>query len=203
MQIDEYQDINPIKRQSSAHLQEQPLHSGRRQAEHLPFPPADTPLPDKYHSETRRWARQIDLSSNFRSRPVVLKESSIRLFTGGLAVDYPPEAHLIAGREFGDSLGLALGEGPIEVYLLSGDPDPEEAVDTLEREAALIASRIKELVQGGYVIRDKEGYRPITYGDVAVLLRTTRARANTFQEVFQRAGIPVYAERDGYCGGGS
>ena len=200
--VDEYQDINPIQETILQLISQDNLFMVGdvkqsiyrfRQADHRLFL-------DKYHSYQTEGdgPRRIDLSSNFRSRPVVLQGVNFlfkQLFTGGLAeLDYPPEAHLIAGREFGDSLGLALGEGPIEVYLLSGDPDPEEAVDTLEREAALIASRIKELVQGGYVIRDKEGYRPITYGDVAVLLRTTRARANTFQEVFQRAGIPVYAE---------
>ena len=200
--VDEYQDINPIQEAILQLISQDNLFMVGdvkqsiyrfRQADHRLFL-------EKYNAYQTAGdgPRRIDLSSNFRSRPGVLDGINFlfkQLFTGGVAeLDYPPGAQLVPGKQFGESVDLALGEEPIEVHLLSGDPGPEEAVDSLEREAALIACRINELVHGGYLVQDKEGYRPVTYGDMAVLLRTTKARANTFQEVFQQAGIPVYAE---------
>ncbi len=121
---------------------------------------------------------------------------------------------------------------PVEVYLLekssgSGDeellPDqartqdedwqPEggpvtgtggepEDLDATQREARVIAGRIRELVQGSgdgipglYVFDRKTGdYRPVVYRDIVVLLRSARNTANVFVEEFRAMGIPAYAD---------
>ncbi|MEG3070952.1 MAG: hypothetical protein RQM92_09260 [Candidatus Syntrophopropionicum ammoniitolerans] len=71
----------------------------------------------------------------------------------------------------------------------------------MQKEARLIAARIKELVglsaeQDALHIYDRglKQYRPLTYRDVVVLLRATSGHANTFVEEFRLFDIPVYAE---------
>ena len=101
------------------------------------------------------------------------------------AVEAPATEGAVAGEE-------AVGE-------LGGDEpeDPLEELNALEREAVVAAQRIQELVLGGEaLVWDKAagGYRPARYGDVAVLLRATRHKANAVLDVFARYGVPAYAE---------
>ena len=77
------------------------------------------------------------------------------------------------------------------------DEDAIEDLDALEREALVAAQRIQALVRDGQMqVWDKAtgGYRPARYGDVAVLLRATRHKANTVLDVLARCGVPAYAE---------
>ncbi|PZN12306.1 MAG: helicase, partial [Bacillota bacterium] len=147
------------------------------------------------------------------------------------AADYPPpesgranaageapvEFHLIereeagaGGEEDGASISEAVtggvgetGPGPED-----GEEDGEEALDasSLEREAAVVARRIRELVEGTggqpplHVWDKREGrYRPARYRDIVVLMRAVHSQAPVFVEVLSRLGIPVYARsRTGY-----
>ena len=77
----------------------------------------------------------------------------------------------------------------------------EEDLDAMQKEARLIAARIKELMgqSGGRQAlpvydRGLQKYRPLAYRDVVVLLRTTSGHANTFVEEFRQFDIPAYAE---------
>lgn len=83
------------------------------------------------------------------------------------------------------------------------DPEDPEDLETLEVEGRLIARRIAEMVRGTttnpgpeFQVWDKErkAYRPVSYRDIVVLMRATKARANVLMEVFRQADIPAYAE---------
>ena len=65
-----------------------------------------------------------------------------------------------------------------------------------EREAFIIGQRIKELINQGYPVYDTklDTYRPLTYRDIVVLLRSPKGTAENYLEYFHRLGIPVYAE---------
>jgi len=175
--------------------------------------------------------RRIDLTRNFRSRqgvvdavnfvfrqlmtPAVSKlayDSSAELVCGA---GYPPvsggrpeayeavELHIIERGGHDDSPGIndfhqnEPGNG-------GGDEqeEPEEDLDAVQMEARLIASRIKEIVDGspgkgpGLLIydNDRKAYRAATYRDIAVLMRATTGYANSFLEEFRQAGVPAYAE---------
>ena len=47
-----------------------------------------------------------------------------------------------------------------------------------------------------FAVWDKEikSYRPVSYRDMAILLRSPRIRANTFLEVFREFDIPIFAQ---------
>ncbi|MBO8140597.1 MAG: UvrD-helicase domain-containing protein [Firmicutes bacterium] len=91
-----------------------------------------------------------------------------------------------------------VSEGAPTTARASGE-DEEDGADltAFEREAVVAARRIRDLVEGGQAVvwdRDEGRYRPARYGDVAVLLRATRHKANCLVDVFARLGVPAYAE---------
>ncbi len=106
--------------------------------------------------------------------------------------------------------------GAEQIDGVPGVPDAEpDELERLEREAWLIACRIRQLVggsqdggaeqvsRGSSVVWDKslKMYRPIEHRDIVVLLRSVKNRANQVMEVFRQAGIPAYADLGtGYFG---
>jgi len=104
-----------------------------------------------------------------------------------------------AGTDTGETEGLETGE---EGQGEEGEPTPEEA-EALELEGRLIASRIMRMVKGTlerpgpeFQVWDRrsKAYRPVSYRDIVVLMRSTRHRANVLLEVFRQADVPAYAE---------
>ncbi len=144
---------------------------------------------------------------------------------------YDSKAELVCGAEYLPGSGtVPTGAGPTELYILeknfggespgidnvepqSRDSEGEEGrsqgeegeddLDAVQREARLVAYRIRDLVTGSgerqgpeIQVFDKNsgGYRPVRYRDIVVLLRATRNAANTFMEEFRTAGVPAYAD---------
>ena len=74
------------------------------------------------------------------------------------------------------------------------------ALTERQKEALLIAGKIKSMV-GVLPVRDEESgqMRPARYGDIVILLRGTVGWNEDLRAVFDREGIPAYAEsRTGY-----
>jgi ATP-dependent helicase/nuclease subunit A len=69
-----------------------------------------------------------------------------------------------------------------------------------EREARLVALRLRDLREAGHLIWDasQEQFRPVAWGDMVVLLRSVRSRAECFAKEFARLGVPLLAERGGF-----
>lgn len=114
--------------------------------------------------------------------------------------------------------------GPIEVHLIekgakeleggdeetaeddtelnNGKPqsEPEEDLSSIQLEARVVAKRIKDLFlqQEGkrLVVFDKNinGYRPVQYRDIVILMRATSNWAPVFCEELGAAGIPSFAD---------
>ena len=151
--------------------------------------------------------RKIELSKNFRSRREVI-EGVNALFRPIMSkevgdVDYRGGEELVFGAENYDP---SLGEqNRCELLLLdmSAEGDVgERKMDSTELEAVMIGKRIRELIESGQTVYDKEKKctRPIKYRDVAILLRgrgREQARLAAVRSVFEEMGIPVYAKEEG------
>lgn len=70
--------------------------------------------------------------------------------------------------------------------------------ELLSSEADFLARRIKELISSGLKVYDKKenGYRPIRYSDIAVLMRVTKNRADVFESALGAYDIPVIYEKE-------
>ncbi len=133
--------------------------------------------------------RKVILSSNFRSGPGVI-EGANDVFSKCMS---PEVGGLVYGEE------EMLREGIPHVIL----PEPEVELygirveqDAYCEEAAFVADKILQLLDGSHMVRDGENLRPITPGDIVILLRSPGVTGAIFSRALNIAGIPYYSEKD-------
>ncbi len=151
---------------------------------------------------------RIDLSRNFRSRSQVVDAVNFlfeRIMKSQTAeIDYDEGHRLIAAAGYPQPSDdrfraeLHLLERNQSGEASSGGEDSIEDYEVLEREALVVAHKILEIMDPADPLRLwdglRKGYRPCTYKDVAILLRSTKDRANAVMEILRRCGIPAYAD---------
>lgn len=179
---------------------------------------------EKFHTYSTEEGefRRVDLYQNFRSRREVIGSVNL-IFKQLLAkdlggIDYDDRAKLHFGAAYYDEIAdeekpedeetgekerIRLSEdGQREEYktefLVIEKAEGEEAT-ALEREAEVIALRIRKLMRELKVMgEDGQGLRPLRYGDIVILFRSSGAE-ETFEEIFGRYGIPCFVNsRTGY-----
>ena len=146
---------------------------------------------EKYQTyRERENACRIDLHKNFRSRSEVLdgvNEIFRQIMTENLGgIVYDKDAMLYPGAVFAPDSGEVRR---LPEFLLL---DPEDQ-DKQEAEARLVGMRIQQMV-GSFPVWDAKlsAYRPMTYRDIVILLRTVSGWAETFGEVLSDMGIPCF-----------
>ena len=76
---------------------------------------------------------------------------------------------------------------------------PGQKLNSKQKEAMVIAGRIKELIKAGHVSDGNGGFRSVHYSDIVILLRATLGWDDTFRRILESEGIPAYVEsRSGY-----
>lgn len=218
--IDEYQDSNPVQERILSAV------SGETEGRNNRFMVGDVKqsiyrfrqaMPElfqekyrRYPAETGQKERKIVLSKNFRSRKNVLDgvnfifRQIMQKDFGGIVYDEAAALH--AGRSFPEPEWEQSGANELLLIATAEAEDSEltEELKELDRrqvEATAIAARIRRLMESGYQVLDKETerYRPLRYGDIAILLRSMKNWSSVLDDVFGRAGIPYYAETaEGY-----
>lgn len=158
---------------------------------------------EKYYSYSKEGGncRRIDLHKNFRSRHQVLDSVNDLFYRimgkelGG--VSYDEEAALYPGADFPKE---EREEDPYRTeYLLIGKSEDKE-LTAREQEALVLAGKIRKLYASLQVMDKETGrLRPVRYGDMVILLRTTQGWAEEFKGILEKEGIPAYvASRTGY-----
>lgn len=163
-----------------------------------------------YPPEEGGKTRKVILSKNFRSRKNILDGINF-LFRQIMQkefgdVAYDAEASLYAGAAFPETTALCGGANEVILAEMAEQEDSEltEEMQELNRrqlEANVIVKKIKELLTSGFQVWDgKIGeYRPVAYGDIAILLRSMKNWSAVLDDVFGREGLPYYAETaEGY-----
>lgn len=163
---------------------------------------------EKYHTYPRTEegpSMRIDLHRNFRSRREVLtgvNEIFYRLMTPGVGgICYDEAAALYLGASMPEPEDDM--NGP-ELLLLDGDApelsDGEKELTAREMEAYAAAERIRGLLAHQQVWdAQREAFRPASYGDIVILLRSLTGWGDVYARVLTEAGIPAHTEsRTGY-----
>ena len=126
--------------------------------------------------------RRILLSDNFRSGGEIIEgvnqvfQTCMSRRVGGL--DYGEEEAL---RE-----GIAhrpLPDPGVELHVL------ETTQDTGMEEAAFVAERIKTMLRSGTMVREGDSLRPVTPGDIVILLRSAKNTAQDYRQALENLGI--------------
>lgn len=165
---------------------------------------------DKYHRYQAEGGKEvrIDLKKNFRSRTEVIDAVNNVFYplmgeaVGGIR--YDEDAALYAGATYPEALTDADGQSAAGTELLIYEYKDEKGeaseLSKTEGEAAMIASRIRELMEQGKVTDKATGtLRPVTYSDIVILLRSGSGLMEQIQETFKKEGIPISVSgRTGY-----
>ena len=126
--------------------------------------------------------RKILLSRNFRSGGAVLEATNdvfYRCMTEQVGdLNYTEAEALVEGIPH-----EPLGEPEVELHVLSVTDD------TYGQEAAYVADRIAELLDGTHMVRGKDGLRPIEAEDIAILLRSPGSVGQHYQDALAARGI--------------
>ena len=84
----------------------------------------------------------------------------------------------------------------------SEDLEDLKHLDEIEVEAKYVAKKIKELMDSKYQVYDRKSksFRDIKYKDIAILLRSTKNKANIFEQEIINNGMPVFSDStQEYC----
>ncbi len=219
--VDEYQDINAAQDKIIAALSRDGADANRflvgdvKQSIYR-FRLAD---PKIFRDYAKNWREEnglvIPLAENFRSREPLLNltNSVFRLLMRGEigGVEYDADAQLKFGApEKRAEPGATKNPEPRVELLIrrrkkAGEISDDESndltgLDETAKDARLIAMRLKRLVGERHEIRDEDHFRPATFGDMAILLRSPRGKSEVYAKEFELAGVPLAVARGGFYG---
>lgn len=232
--VDEYQDINAVQQTILDMLSEggnvfgvgdakQSIYAWRGARPAIFLERVDGAVVEPVSSNE---GLRVDLNVNFRSDSRILEFVNAvfsKVMTKELChIEYDESAQLRAGEQNSESAGD--GDKIVEVHILDergrqeeqeeaeGNEDDDLAEGTYsgrQRQAALIAQRIRRMVGADTPARDMPGqagraefqifdkgeqrYRDVEYRDIVILMRSV-ARKVDFVEVLRLAGLPVSCE---------
>lgn len=167
---------------------------------------------DKYEKYTiednfESKGNKIQLFKNFRSRENILDTTNLifkEIMSKELGdIDYTEEEYLNLGANYEETEKQSI-KANTEILVIDNKAEEiedeeneelEEPIQNIELEAKLVAKKIKEILDSKQVVFDKKkGYRPITYKDIVILLRSTKDKANIFENELINLEIPVYSD---------
>ena len=137
---------------------------------------------------------KINLDFNFRSRSGVTEFANF-IFSQLMSekageIDYTDEEALKAKADYKPHDDI-----DAEVHLITGLGEKADMIF----EANYAAKYIKELIESGYLVKESDSERPVTYRDLCILLRSTKNKADIYADALTNAGIPCYvSNRSGF-----
>ena len=157
---------------------------------------------NEYSLEGNDKGLKIQLFKNFRSRQNVLDITNL-IFENIMSkefgdIDYNEEEYLNYGADYSEE--NSLGNAEIHLIELNTDEDlddnqDEDKVEKQEIEARFVAQKIEKLISEKFLVQDKkEGFRPIRYRDIVILLRATANVAPIFEKELLKKNIPVFTD---------
>lgn len=197
--VDEYQDINPLQEQILSLLAgkgrlfavgdiKQSIY-GFRLADHRLF---QNRMVSYGLEKANENGRLIYLNRNFRSRREVLDLTN-RVFSALMNPDvsgltYGTEEALYCGADYTEQTGT---EAELIVMDIPRE-DPKGEFENLACHGRLIAKKIEEMMENGFSVQERDGSRrPLTYGDIAVLMRSANQQGEGIGAELAARGIPV------------
>jgi ATP-dependent helicase/nuclease subunit A len=169
-----------------------------------------------YSREAGATERCIDLARNFRSDRRILEginEVFARIMTKAMTgMEYGDREKLYPGRP--DCTDDRWVGGTIEVHVIDKSGQNDALADVaqdaesddgmkvemtaFERECHYIADRLESIMASGQYVQRKDGtMEPVRWGHMVVLLRSMQQKSQIISQVFQKRGIPVYADETG------
>ncbi len=114
---------------------------------------------------------------------------------------YQTELLLVDGAVEEENVSSAGQDGTSSADRGSDEGENDDSVASLtsaKKEALAVAQKIRSLMTTLKVTDEESGeLRPVRYGDIVILLRSTAGKQEAFREIFEKEGIPLYLEYKG------
>jgi ATP-dependent helicase/nuclease subunit A len=189
--LDEFQDTNPLQKEIVDQLRGDNgfFAAGDAKQSIYGFRDADVGLLATFQQSAEAGGGHIPLPENFRSRPELVDFSN-DLFSSSLWREGPvPFLKMIAAAAHDPKPFPS-----VEILMVEG----EDAENARIQEAEALSGRIAELVEEGRPSITRQGSerhgKPLSYGDVAILFRST-----THMRIYERAllqrHIPYFVQK--------
>lgn len=151
---------------------------------------------DKKRSFKDKFPMLITLSKNFRSRDLVLDfcnfvfESTMSSYLG--EVNYDDNEKLYVGADFPVNNKMIS-----EINIIDNEEkDEEDELSNRQKEAILVANKIKDLLDNKFQVYDKKGfYRDIKPSDIAILFRSL-SNSDVYRIALENRNIGVYCDKN-------
>ncbi|MCC8073921.1 MAG: helicase-exonuclease AddAB subunit AddA [Clostridiales bacterium] len=142
-----------------------------------------------YNADDNAVSSKIILDKNFRSRKDICSYVNF-IFSNIMSenvgeIDYNEEEYLNYGANYEKT---SIPSAQIRILNGAKGEDKDEA------EATCIARTIKEKIASKELIKDGDTYRPIRYGDIAILMSSLKNHIDTYSKVLADYGIPVICD---------
>lgn len=141
------------------------------------------------YGEVSEKGSKIIFDKNFRSRKNICDYVNF-VFSAFMSrkageIDYNEDEFLNYGADYEDKDVISA-----QIKILTNT----KGEDIDKSEAAYIADTILKKIKNKELVRDGESYRPIRYGDFAILFRYPSKHIETYNEILTSFGIPVICE---------
>ncbi|MBR1779372.1 MAG: helicase-exonuclease AddAB subunit AddA, partial [Clostridia bacterium] len=150
----------------------------------------------KYDEKAAEYPAKIILDRNFRSRKEILDMVNFifrKIMSREIGeMEYTKEEELRLGAVFEDNSQDSTVE--LKVLDLSTKYD-DENLDAAE--ARYISAQIYKMITQGYKVKDKDGFRAVTFRDFCILLRNTNKHTQIFAKEMLACGIPTIYDNTG------
>lgn len=139
-----------------------------------------------YNEDDTSINQKIILDKNFRSRKGVCDYCNFvfsQIMTNEIGeMEYTRDEYLNPNDDFDDK-----GFCSSQIMLVNTPEDVEKN----EYEARQVARLIIDKIESKQLVKDGKIYRPISYGDIAILFRSAKNIMPIYSKVFNEFGIPV------------
>lgn len=146
--------------------------------------------------------RKIVLSRNFRSRDTVLQAVNF-VFRSIMSrefgeMDYTPAEYLYPGAAYPETQADRVELDVLDMSAVERGAE-EESPKKSEAEARFVAARIRELLDRKMLVSDPDTgeLRPITPGDIAILMRSPASKTALYSAALAEVGISFRTEGTG------
>lgn len=150
-----------------------------------------------YGCEVGSPGKKIKLYKNFRSRSEIIDGVNFifkQIMSSEMGeLEYDDSEALLCGAQYSEK------QNSIEVNLIDKNgecPEELEDLDSIQTEARFVSKRIRELMEEGFLVHDRESgsERLLTYRDIVILMRATEASAKVYLDELSSHGIPAFAD---------
>lgn len=192
--VDEFQDTSPLQWEIISALSEHGLNFtvvGDEKQSIYAFRGADVTLFRKArHSVAQQGGESRALTTSFRTHEALVKvvNTFFEGYMPGPASEHSTAATFTPLKAYRQSPPFP--SEACELHIVSGSG----AKDILrEAEARLLAHRIQSLLSEGRTVQTRSGSRPLSYQDIAILMRT-RTHLAQYEAALFTAGIPYVVQ---------